>query len=80
MTGYIALIGRPNRASPISGPDRAAYAHVAAPVVALAVSTVFEGYQWTALAAAGIGLALGGNIIVLRRPDRSPVQADGGLR
>ena len=69
MTGYIALIGR-------LGPDRAAYAHVAA----LAVSTVFEGYQWTALAAAGIGLALGGNIIVLRRPDRSPVQADGGLR
>ena len=60
VTGYIALIGR-------LGPGRAAYVHVVVPVVALAVSTVFEGYVWTPLAAAGIALALGGNILVLRR-------------
>ena len=61
VTGYIALIGR-------LGPDRAAYAHVVVPVVSLAVSTVFEDYVWTPLAAAGIVLALGGNVIVLIRP------------
>ena len=60
VTGYIALIGR-------LGPDRAAYVHVVVPVVALAVSTVFEGYHWTPLVAAGIVLALGGNVIVLMR-------------
>ena len=67
MTGYIALIGR-------LGPDRAAYVHVVVPVLALAVSTVFENYTWTPLAALGIVLALGGNIIVLRKP-RGPEPA-----
>ena len=70
VTGYIALIGR-------LGPDRAAYAHVVVPVVALAVSTVFEGYVWTPLAAAGIVLALAGNILVLKR---SATTADGSAR
>ena len=60
LTGYIALIGR-------LGPDRAAYVHVLVPVLALAVSTVFENYAWTPLAALGIVLALGGNLIVLKR-------------
>ena len=60
VTGYIVLIGR-------LGPDRAAYAHVVVPVVALGVSTVFEGYVWTPLAAAGIVLALAGNFMVLNR-------------
>jgi drug/metabolite transporter (DMT)-like permease len=59
VTGYIALVGR-------MGPDRAAYAHVVVPVVSLAISTVFEGYTWTPLAAAGILLALGGNLLVLK--------------
>jgi len=69
VTGYIVLIGR-------LGPDRAAYAHVVVPVVALAVSTVFEGYLWTSLAAAGIVLALGGNLIVLKRSAKpAPVTA-----
>jgi hypothetical protein len=36
--------------------------------VALAVSTLIEGYQWTALAVMGVALALLGNILVLRRP------------
>jgi drug/metabolite transporter (DMT)-like permease len=73
VTGYIALIGR-------LGPDRAAYAHVVVPVVALAVSTVFEGYLWTPLAAAGIVLALGGNLLVLKKtggPGRGRPQRAG---
>ena len=50
------------------GAARAGYATVLFPIVALAVSTLIEGYQWTALAAAGVALALLGNILVLRRP------------
>ena len=60
VTCYIALIGR-------IGPDRAASANVLVPSLALGVSTVFEGYQWTALAGAGVVLALAGNVIVLAR-------------
>ena len=31
--------------------------------VALTISTVYEGYQWTALAFAGLLLVLGGNLL-----------------
>ncbi len=37
---YLTLLGR-------IGADRAAYATVMFPVVALAVSTIVEGYRWT---------------------------------
>jgi drug/metabolite transporter (DMT)-like permease len=50
------------------GAARAGYATVLFPIVALAVSTVLEGYQWTALAVMGVALALLGNVLVLRRP------------
>ena len=71
VTFYIALIGR-------IGPDRAAYANVLVPIIALGVSTVFEDYQWTALAAADVVLALAGNVLVLaRRPMAKPEPAAG---
>jgi len=35
------------------------------PVVALAISTFFEGYRWTAIAAVGILLTLCGNWLIL---------------
>lgn len=47
------------------GPGKAAYNGVAVPVVAMALSTAFEGYKWTALAAAGSVLALAGLLIAL---------------
>ena len=50
------------------GAARAGYATVLFPIVALAISTLFEGYAWTGLAVAGAGLALLGNVIVLTRP------------
>ena len=50
------------------GPGRAAYNGVAVPVVAMTLSTVFEGYRWTALAAAGSALALVGLLLALSRP------------
>ncbi len=50
------------------GAARAGYATVLFPIVALAISTVFEGYVWTGLAGLGAALALLGNVIVLTRP------------
>lgn len=61
---YLTMLGR-------IGADRAAYATVMFPVVALAVSTVFEGYRWTIPAAIGLVAVLGGIVLVLRPPKRS---------
>ncbi|MEE4452263.1 DMT family transporter [Novosphingobium resinovorum] len=52
------------------GPGRAAYNGVAVPVVAMALSTVFEGYRWTGLAIGGAVLALGGLVIALAAKKR----------
>jgi len=57
---YLALIHR-------IGAARAAYTSVLFPVVALAISTVIEGYQWTTIAAVGIMLTLMGNWLILSR-------------
>ncbi len=59
FASYLTLLGR-------IGSARAGYATVLFPVVALTVSTVFEGYQWTPLAAAGLVCVLGGNLMMLR--------------
>lgn len=48
------------------GPGRAAYNGVAVPVVAMTLSTIFEGYQWSWLAVAGGVLALAGLVVALR--------------
>ncbi len=47
------------------GPGRAAYNSVLIPVVAMALSTLFEGYHWTSLAAGGAVLVLAGLIVAL---------------
>ncbi|MEL7536140.1 MAG: DMT family transporter [Pseudomonadota bacterium] len=54
-----------------SGP--AAYANIIVPIVALIISTVFEGYEWTALAAVGVALVLGGNTLIIGRKNRQAV-------
>ena len=46
------------------GPERAAYATVTAPLVALAVSTGLEGYAWSAWAVLGVPLVVLGNVAV----------------
>lgn len=56
---YFALIAR-------IGAERAAYATVLFPIVALSLSTVFEGYHWNLAALAGVALTLAGNVMVLR--------------
>ena len=56
----------------VIGPAKAAYSSVLVPVIAMALSTLFEHYVWTWLAAGGAGLVLGGLVIALRarRPAR----------
>ncbi|GAB2873847.1 EamA family transporter [Paraburkholderia jirisanensis] len=56
FTAYLTLVGR-------IGPERAAYCTVLFPFVALAVSTVFEGYQWSALAVLGLVMVAVGNLV-----------------
>lgn len=54
------------------GAARAAYSSVLVPVLAMALSTVFEGYRWSVIAALGSALAMGGLIVALsaRSPSR----------
>lgn len=56
----------------VIGPAKAAYSSVIVPVIAMLLSTLFEGYRWSALAVAGSALAMLGLVIALRarRPAR----------
>ena len=47
------------------GPAKAAYSSVMVPIIAMALSTLFEGYRWSLLAALGAALALGGMLIAM---------------
>jgi drug/metabolite transporter (DMT)-like permease len=67
FAAYFALLGR-------IAAERAAYATVLFPVVALTLSTFFENYHWTAGTVAGVFIILTGNILVLRKPQST---ADG---
>ena len=52
------------------GPGPASYVGVATPIVAMAVSTVFEAYRWTPVGAFGVVLAIAGNWLALK-PSRA---------
>jgi drug/metabolite transporter (DMT)-like permease len=56
---YLTLLNR-------MGGGPAAFVAVATPVIALALSTLFEGYRWTWVAAVGVVLAVAGNWLALR--------------
>ena len=56
---YLTLMGR-------IGPEKASYAIVLTPVVALAISTVFESYTWSLEALLGAAIIVLGNVIILR--------------
>jgi drug/metabolite transporter (DMT)-like permease len=58
---YMTLLGR-------IGPQRAGYATVMFPIIALAISAFFEGYRFTPLAGVGVALILSGNLLVLTGP------------
>jgi drug/metabolite transporter (DMT)-like permease len=55
---FLTLLGR-------IGAERAAYAMVLFPVVALGISTFFEGYRWTPAAFFGVALVCLGNVLIV---------------
>ncbi len=55
---YLALIKK-------IGPARAAYTSVLFPVIALVVSTIYEGYRWSVPAFIGLGVLIAGNALAL---------------
>lgn len=57
---YLTLIGR-------IGADKAAYALVVIPVIAIVISIFFENYQITTTSSMGVALILGGNVLALRK-------------
>lgn len=60
---YLVLIKR-------IGPSRAAYTSVLFPVVALMVSTFFEGYRWSVPSFMGLAVLVAGNALALSRRAR----------
>lgn len=56
----------------VIGPAKAAYSSVIVPVIAMLLSTLFEGYRWSPLAIGGALLAGAGLVVALsaRRPNR----------
>lgn len=57
------------------GPGRAAYSSVMVPVIAMGLSTIFEHYRWSLLAALGGLLALGGMLVALSGSRGSKIAA-----
>jgi drug/metabolite transporter (DMT)-like permease len=64
FVAYLTLVQR-------IGAGPASYTGVATPVLAMVLSTLLEGYRWTWVAAAGVLLAVAGNVLVLRSPRRA---------
>ena len=62
---YLTLIGR-------IGADRAAYAMLMIPVIALGLSTVVEDYTWTLHSLLGVVVILLGNLLILKRKKVRP--------
>lgn len=59
FAAYLSLIGR-------VGAGRASYNGVLIPIVALLLSTIYEGYRWQAASIAGVALSLLGNWLVMQ--------------
>jgi len=59
---YFSLVGR-------IGPSNAAYSTLLFPLVALTISTLFEGYRWEINAVVGLVLILVGNMVMFTRPE-----------
>ncbi len=56
---FLTLVGR-------VGPAPAGYVSLTSPVLALVLTTIFERYEWTLAAVAGVALVLAGTYIALR--------------
>ncbi len=63
FTVYLWLLGQ-------IGVARAGYISVVMPLVALTISTIFEGFEWSAAALAGLALIVIGNALMVRLKDQ----------
>lgn len=66
VVGSVLAFGAYLRLIAMIGPERAGYGSTLTPVVALLLSTAFEGYRWSAAAVLGLLLIIAGNVLVLR--------------
>ncbi len=66
---YLKLIGK-------IGADRAAYATMLFPIIALGISTFYEGYQWAPHNVIGMGVVLIGNWLVLNKRALAKVRTE----
>jgi drug/metabolite transporter (DMT)-like permease len=57
---FLTLLGK-------IGSEKAAYAMILFPIVALTISTIFEAYQWSSTALIGVALVLFGNLLVIAK-------------
>ena len=64
---YLTLVGR-------IGADRAAYASLLFPIIALIISTLFEDYRWSLPAIVGVAVILAGNALALAKVDLPAVR------
>ncbi|WP_051786125.1 DMT family transporter [Endozoicomonas numazuensis] len=58
LTSYLALIQR-------MGSDRTAYVDIIYPIIALLISTIMEGYEWTMVSVLGVVVILFGNLLAM---------------
>ncbi len=65
FTAYLVLVDR-------IGANNAAYLLVITPIVALVISTIFEGYQWTNASTVGLLLVVLGNVLTKRTKSLLP--------
>ncbi|CAI0721192.1 DMT family transporter [Serratia quinivorans] len=63
FAAYFSLLGR-------IGAGAAAYSTLLFPLVALSISTIYEGYQWHLNAVIGLCLILLGNLVMFAKPGR----------
>jgi drug/metabolite transporter (DMT)-like permease len=66
LAGSIAAFGAYLTLLKRVGAGPAAFVGIATPIIALALSTLLEGYRWTLLGLVGVVLALAGNLLALR--------------
>lgn len=66
---YLTILGR-------IGPDRAGYIAVLFPIVALLLSTMFEGLTWELITILGVVLVIVGNVIAMTRRRRAVVEEE----
>ena len=65
FTTYLNVLGK-------IGPDKAGYISLVMPVIALFLSTVLEGYQWTTYGFMGLLLILAGILLALQKKKQKP--------